>query len=131
MQKKSERTKRQILEPTAFFAKYPGRKRLLAGSSLEKYVSWIMMEQQPESRKMAYFLIAAASYGRACYEMTSAEKQVASGGSEFDVHDELAKLQDKNAALVEELDDLKRLVDIRNSEEYRNADMASVVLRSV
>lgn len=124
MQKKSERTNRQYLEPTEFFDEYPGRKRLLAGTSLEKYVSWVLIEQEPASRKMAYFLISAASYGRACYDMTSAEKLSDSSGSEFDLHDELAKLRDSNAALVEELDDLKQLNSIRNSEEYRNTDMA-------
>ena len=124
MQKKSERTTRQYLEPTEFFDEYPGRKRLLAGTSLEKYVSWVLMEQEPASKKMAYFLMSAASYGRACYDMKSAEKQHASGGGEFDLHDELAKLRDDNTALVEQLDDLKRLNDIRNSKEYLNADMA-------
>ena len=124
MQKKRETTKRQYLEPSEFFTKYPGRKRLLAGTPLEKYVSWVLMEQEPSSRKMAYFLIAAASFGRACFDMTSAAKQVAPGGSEFKLHDEFAKLQDRNAALVEELDDLKQLHSIRNSQEYRNADMA-------
>ena len=124
MQKKSERTTRQYLEPTEFFDEYPGRKRLLAGTSLEKYVSWVLIEQEPASRKMAYFLMSAASYGRACYDMKSAEKQYATGGGEFDLHDELAKLRDDNTALVEQLDDLKRLNDIRSSEEYRNTDMA-------
>ena len=124
MQKKSERTSMQYLEPTEFFNKYPGRKRLLAGTSLEKYVSWVLMEQEPGSRKMAYFLISAASYGRACYDMTSGEKEGRSDGDEFHLREELAKLQEKNAALVEELDDLKQLHSIRNSQEYRNADMA-------
>ena len=124
MQKKSEQTSRQYLEPTEFFDEYPGRRRLLAGTSLEKYVSWVLMEQEPGSKKMAYFLISAASYCRACYDMTSGEKHDVSGGSEFDVQDEFAKLQDRNAALVEELDDLKQLHSIRNSQEYRNADMA-------
>ena len=123
MQKKGERTNRQYLEPTEFFDEYPGRKRLLAGTSLEKYVSWVLMEQEPAAKKMAYFLISAASYGRACYDMTSANKQGASSMGEFDLHDELAKLRDVNAALVEEMDDLKQLNGIRNSEEYRNADM--------
>ena len=124
MQKKSERTSMQYLEPTEFFNKYPVRKRLLEGTSLEKYVSWVLMEQEPGSRMMAYFLISAASYGRACYDMTSGEKQGVSGGSEFDLRDEFAKLQERNAALVEELDDLKQLHSIRNSQEYRNADTA-------
>ncbi len=124
MQKKSDRTTRQYLEPTEFFDEYPGRKRLLAGTSLEKYVSWVLIEREPASRKMAYFLMSAASYGRACYDMTPGEKQHASSGGEFDLHDELAKLRDDNTALVEQLDDLKRLNDIRNLDEYRNADMA-------
>ena len=124
MQKKSERTTRQYLEPTEFFDAYAGRKRLLVGTSLEKYVSWVLIEQEPASRKMAYFLMSDASYGRASYDMMSAEKQHANGGGEFDLHDELAKLRDDNTALVEQLDDLKRLNDIRNSDEYRNADMA-------
>lgn len=123
MQKKSERISRQYLEPAEFFEKYPGRKRLLAGTPMEKYVSWVLMEQVPESKKMAYFLISAASYGRACYDMTSGEKQVVSDEGDFYLRDELAKLQDKNAALVEELDDLNRLIETRNLEAYRSADM--------
>ena len=124
MQKKSDRTTRQYLEPTEFFDEYPGRKRLLAGTSLEKYVSWVLIEQEPASRKMAYFLMSAASYGRACYDMNSAEKQGVSGRGESDLHEELAKLRDSNAALVEELDDLKQLNDTRSTKEYLKADMA-------
>ena len=124
MQKKSERTNRQYLEPAEFFDQYPGRKRLLAGTPLEKYVSWVLMEQEPESKRMAYFLISAASYGRACYDMTSSEKKTTYGESELYLHEEFAKLQVRNAALVEELDDLKQLNGILNLEAYRNADMA-------
>lgn len=123
MQKKSERTTRQYLEPTEFFDSYRGRKRLLAGTSLEKYVSWVLIEQEPESKKMAYFLMSAASYGRACYDMTAAKKQVTSGRGESDLHEELAKLRDDNTALVEQLDDLKQLNDTRSTKEYLNADM--------
>lgn len=64
-------TKRTYLEPSDFFARYPSRKSTLSNTLLEKHVSWVLIEQSAATtRKMTYFLMSAAAYGRACREIS-------------------------------------------------------------
>jgi len=108
----------EYLDRDEFISNYPRRKNLLAGSPLEKHVSWVLVERVT-SKTMTYFLMSATGYIRACESVSSKPHQSAAlqaaSERERKVAIERDELRVERDALQAEVSELRHLHSIEQS----------------